>query len=104
MLVYWVKEGSVSVLAVDDVTGDNAVGSEGTIKLGQTCHPVRVAAVGMYICINSTYVCACMCILCYVYIHVATKCAFKLNGSFYRNKEGDGGVGEKVSGGKIYTF
>lgn len=47
LLVYWTKEGSVSVLGVKDVTGDKSVGSDGTVKLGRTSHPVRIAAVGM---------------------------------------------------------
>ena len=47
LLVYWLKEGSVSVLRVEEVMGDTSVGSEGEVKLGRTFHPVRIAAVGM---------------------------------------------------------
>ena len=46
LLVYWVKEGSVSVL--EKVTGDTSVGSESQVKLGCTFHPVKIAAIGMY--------------------------------------------------------
>lgn len=51
MLVYWVKEGSVSVLASEKVTGDTSVGSESQVKLGRTYHSVKVAASGKCACI-----------------------------------------------------
>ena len=43
------KEGSVTVLGVEEVTGDTSVGSESKVKFGRIFDPVRIAAVGMYI-------------------------------------------------------
>ena len=49
VLVFWLKESSVSVLEAGKVTGDATIGSESQVKLGRTFHPVKIAAVGVYI-------------------------------------------------------
>ena len=51
VLVYWVREGSVSVLELDKLTGDTSVGSDSQVKLGRTLHPVKIAAVGKCTCV-----------------------------------------------------
>ena len=45
LLVYWMREGSVSVLSIDKVCGNTVVGLESQVKLGRTFHPVKIAAV-----------------------------------------------------------
>lgn len=95
LLVYWVKEGSVSVLGVEEVTGNTSVGSESQVKLGRTFHPVRIAAIGKYICTNTGYMC----------VHVCVSWNLpELNGSFYRYKEGNGGIGGQVFKRRVYTL
>ena len=48
LLVYWTREGSVSVLSIDKVCGSTTVGSESQVKLGKTLHPVKIATVGEF--------------------------------------------------------
>ena len=45
--MYWVKEGSVSVLELSKLIGNTSVGSDSQVKLGRTFHPVKIAATGM---------------------------------------------------------
>ena len=45
------KEGSVSVIGMEKVTGETSVGSESQVMLGRTFYPVKIAAVGMYACV-----------------------------------------------------
>ena len=62
VLVYWVKEGSVSVLELAKLTGDRSVGSDSQVKLGRTLHLVKIAAVGMciqYVCVHRLCALAC---------------------------------------------
>lgn len=51
MLVYWVHEGSVSLLASEKVTGDTSMRAESQVKLGRTFHSVKIAAFGRCACI-----------------------------------------------------
>ena len=44
MLACWTKEGSVNM---EKVGGSATVGSETVVKLGRTCHPVKIAALGI---------------------------------------------------------
>ena len=60
-LVYWVKEGSISVLKSEKLIGDTSVSSESQVKLGHTFHPVKIAAIGM--CAYAKYV-KCVCCTC----------------------------------------
>ena len=55
LLACWVKEGSVSVLGLEKVTGDTSVGYESQVKLGRTFHPVKIAAVGVCVHVQLVY-------------------------------------------------
>ena len=46
------REGSVSVLRIDKVCRDTAVGSESQVKLGRTFHPVKIAAISEFTLVN----------------------------------------------------
>ena len=52
VLVYWPDEECMSVVASSRVTGSHEVGDECTVTMQRKTYSGRIAATGMYVCVN----------------------------------------------------